>query len=98
MKRRKPADGLTVGLNIRRIRSEKSMTQQQCGVEAGISQQHLAVIEAGSDLKVSTLISIARALDVEPETLLGNAALVIKPDTLSGEAALVGVVANITCL
>lgn len=73
MKRRQPADDLMVGLNIRRIRNQKRMTQQQCGCEAGISQQHLAIIEAGSDLKVSTLLAIARALDVQPETLLQTA-------------------------
>ena len=52
-----------LGKNIRKIRKEKSFTQEKLYLESGISRSHIAMIEAGKrDITISALFKISRAL------------------------------------
>lgn len=54
-----------LGKNIRKIRKEKSFTQEKLYLESGISRSHIAMIEAGKrDVTISSLFKISRALNV----------------------------------
>lgn len=56
-----------VAVELRRAREEKGLTQRELSAKVGIPQSHLSKIEAGLvDLKSSSLIEIARALELEP--------------------------------
>lgn len=49
---------------LRTIRKKKSMTQIELARQVGLPQSHISAIEQGKkDLRVSTLIQIARILD-----------------------------------
>ena len=51
--------------NLRKIRTEKGLTQEYISLESGISRSHIAMIEAGKrDVTISTLFKISRALNV----------------------------------
>jgi len=51
---------------IKAGRIAKNLTQRELGERVGIPQSHLSKIEKGSvDLKLSSLVEIARALDLE---------------------------------
>ncbi|GAB5416056.1 MAG: hypothetical protein Crog2KO_01560 [Crocinitomicaceae bacterium] len=51
--------------NIRRIRLEKDLTQEELAEGAGISQVQIARIEAGRiNTSISTVVAIAKALGV----------------------------------
>jgi transcriptional regulator with XRE-family HTH domain len=53
------------GKNVRRIRIEISMTQEQLADESGISQVQVARIESGKlNTSISTVSAIASALKV----------------------------------
>ena len=54
-----------LGENLRKIRTEKGLTQEYISLESGISRSHIAMIEAGKrDVTISTLFKISRALNV----------------------------------
>ena len=54
-----------LGKNIRKIRTEKHITQESLSLEANVSRSHIAMIEAGKrDITISTLFQISRALNV----------------------------------
>ena len=51
--------------NLRRLRLERSLTQEQLSLESGVMQSHLSEIEAGKrNATVDLIGSIARALGV----------------------------------
>lgn len=53
-----------LGENLRKIRTEKGLTQEYISLESGISRSHIAMIEAGKrDVTISTLFKISRALN-----------------------------------
>lgn len=53
------------GKNVRRIRIEKGMTQEELSEEAEISQVQVARIESGKlNTSISTVSAIAKALNV----------------------------------
>ncbi|MBN9344227.1 MAG: hypothetical protein BGO76_08545 [Caedibacter sp. 38-128] len=53
-------------IELREIRKKKSMTQIELARHVGLPQSHISAIEQGKiDLRVSTLIQIARILDHE---------------------------------
>jgi transcriptional regulator with XRE-family HTH domain len=55
-----------LGENIKRIRLEHKMTQEQVFLESSISRSHIAMIEAGKrDVSVSSLFKLSRALNVD---------------------------------
>lgn len=52
--------------SIREARIAKALTQKELGQRAGLPQSHISKIEKGAvDLKLSSLVEIARALDLE---------------------------------
>jgi transcriptional regulator with XRE-family HTH domain len=52
---------------LRAARERKGISQRQVGRMAGIPQGHISKIEAGAvDLRVSSLIELARSVDLEP--------------------------------
>ena len=54
-----------LGEHIRRIRRDKSLTQEYISLESGISRSHIAMIESGKrDVTVTVLFKISRALNV----------------------------------
>ncbi|AIL13857.1 hypothetical protein IM40_10865 (plasmid) [Candidatus Paracaedimonas acanthamoebae] len=53
-------------IELREIRKKKGMTQIELARQVGLPQSHISAIEQGKiDLRVSTLIQIARILDHE---------------------------------
>lgn len=54
-----------LGLNIRKLRIQKGLTQENLSLESTISRSHIAMIEAGTrDVTVNGLFKISRALKV----------------------------------
>lgn len=51
---------------LKRAREAKTLSQRALGERVGVPQSHLSKVEAGTvDIRVSSLIQIARALDLE---------------------------------
>ena len=62
---------LEVGLPIRRLRTNKSMSQDQLGRALGITFQQIQKYERGTNrISASMLVRAAKALDVQPADLL----------------------------
>ena len=60
-----------LGLKIRQLRRQKSMTQEQLAEMAGISPSFLGHIERGTRVaSVDTLVALCNALEVTPNYLL----------------------------
>lgn len=60
-----------VGENVRRIRAERGLTQEQLSEKSGFTQQYLSDLERGlRNPTVVTLFEIATALGTEPIELL----------------------------
>ena len=54
-----------LGLNIRKLRIQKGLTQENLSLESTISGSHIAMIAAGKrDVTVNGLFKISRALKV----------------------------------
>lgn len=52
---------------LKKARKEKGLTQVELGRKMGLPQSHISKIEAGKvDLQVSSLLEMARLLDLEP--------------------------------
>lgn len=52
--------------NLRDARIRKGFSQRELSARSGIPQSHISKIESGSvDLRVSSLIALARVLDLE---------------------------------
>lgn len=55
---------------LKAARKEKALSQRELGRESGVPQSHISKIEAGAvDLQLSSLLEIARALDLEVLTV-----------------------------
>lgn len=53
-----------LGINIRKIRQQKKMTQEDLSLESTVSRSHIAMIEVGKrDITISALFKISRALN-----------------------------------
>lgn len=65
---------VVVGRNIRQERSRRGWTQEMLAQEAGMHLVEVGRIERGQrDVRVSTIVKVARGLGVEPGTLLRGA-------------------------
>ncbi len=65
-----------VGLNLARLRSEKSLTQEAFSEKSGMTQGYISDVENGRrNPTVMTLHQIAEALDVHASELLRPAAV-----------------------
>ena len=75
-------DYTDLGLQIRRLRKEKKMTQAQLAREIGISAPYLGLIETGRRIaSLETFVRICNALQAEPGFLL-SASLTRKENPL----------------
>lgn len=55
-----------IAARVREARLAKALTQKELGLRVGLPQSHISKIEKGTvDLKLSSLVEIARALDLE---------------------------------
>ena len=55
-----------IAASIKEARTAKGFTQKQLGERVGLPQSHISKIEGGNvDLQISSLVEIARALDLE---------------------------------
>jgi transcriptional regulator with XRE-family HTH domain len=55
-----------IAKTLREARESKGLSQRALGNRAGVPQGHISRIEAGAiDLRLSSLIGLARALDLE---------------------------------
>jgi len=60
--------------NLRRARDAKAWSQRELSAKAGMTQAHISRIERGDvDLRLSTLLELARLLDLEPVLVPRNA-------------------------
>ncbi len=73
---------VALGLRVRALRSEQRLTRKQLSQVARISERHLANLEGGTgNVSVLILLELAKALDITPAQLLGEAALERKTTT-----------------
>lgn len=64
-------DQIAAGRVIRKMRTQKHMTQELLSGFAGIARSHLSMIENGSkQANVETLWRIAQALEIKPSQLV----------------------------
>ena len=55
-----------IARELRKAREEKGLSQRELGRKAGVPQGHISKIEnCAVDLRVSSLVALARALDLE---------------------------------
>ncbi|MEV7014045.1 helix-turn-helix transcriptional regulator [Streptosporangium sp. NPDC051022] len=67
-------DGSTIGIQLKRIRKVRSLTQEELAERAGLSRDIVAKLEQGQrkSARVTTLIRLANALDVDLSELTGK--------------------------
>lgn len=59
------------GKNLRRIRSQRKISQEALGLDAGLTKNHIGMIERGElNVSLSTIKVIADTLKLEPKILL----------------------------
>jgi len=60
-----------VARNLRRIRGERSLTQEELGFRAEVNRSYISDLERGKySASVEMLDKLARALNVDPATFL----------------------------
>lgn len=65
------AVSIKIGKNIRKIRENTELTQEQLAHEAGLNRAYVGYIERGErNPSTDTLVKIAKALKVPPKDLL----------------------------
>jgi transcriptional regulator with XRE-family HTH domain len=63
---------LAFGRTLRRIRRERDLSQEALAARAGFHPNHISDIErANKDPRLTTVLQLARALDLSPEDLIG---------------------------
>ncbi|HZR34085.1 MAG TPA: helix-turn-helix transcriptional regulator [Nevskia sp.] len=68
---RKPQLRQIFGTNLRRERLKLKMAQEKLAQEAGLTQTYISQLESAEfSASLDTIEKIARALDVDPSTLL----------------------------
>lgn len=69
---RTPPDHLVLfGRLVRRVRRERDMSQEALGRAAGLDGKHVSEIErANRDVRFTTLLQLAKGLDLRPGELL----------------------------
>jgi transcriptional regulator with XRE-family HTH domain len=65
-----PTPAETFAANLRRLRLERGLTQEQLGLDAGMTMADIGAIETqGREPRVTTIAKLAAALDVDPGEL-----------------------------
>ena len=71
MRRGRSPQLVAFGRFLRRARWDREMSQEELGGAAGVGAKHLSEIErANRDPRLTTLLKIARALDLQGDELL----------------------------
>ena len=65
-----------IGLAIKRAREAKKLTQAQLGEKIGVQRARICSIEKGTNLRLSTLRKIFKALGLEVDLDIKNMAVV----------------------
>lgn len=76
-----------IGENIKKKRVKKGWTQEELGLEIGLTRMKVSRIEKGYNITLTTLLKLALALDVKPENI-------IKVNFISKKEDLEGLVEN----
>ena len=64
----------TIGENVKRLRDALGLTQVELAARVGVSQSMIAMIERGKRIpSVHALVTLAQALEVSVDALLGAA-------------------------
>ena len=59
-----------IGQNVRSTRKAQGVSQEALADKAGIDRSHMGFIERGKkDIRISTLVKVAGALNVDPAKL-----------------------------
>ncbi|WP_437732103.1 helix-turn-helix domain-containing protein [Sorangium sp. So ce1335] len=67
---------LYIAANLRRLRQQRGITQEQLAEAAGIELRTMQAIEVGrQNMSLGTLVRLANALDVSPGVLLRSATM-----------------------
>jgi len=63
-----------IGLNIKKLRKDKDLTQESLAEAADLSEKHLSAVENGrlENVSIGYLIDIATALGTDYKVLLEN--------------------------
>lgn len=62
-----------LGANVRRLRLAHELTQEELAAACDLHPTEIGRIERGErDLRLSTVVRVARGLDVAPETLFSS--------------------------
>ncbi|MDN3647444.1 helix-turn-helix transcriptional regulator [Reinekea marina] len=65
--------------NLREARVRKGFSQRELSARSGVPQSHISKIESGGvDIRVSSLITLARALDLELFVVPKKSVLAVK--------------------
>jgi transcriptional regulator with XRE-family HTH domain len=76
-----------LGQNVRAARQRRHLTQAKLARAAGLSKAGLSLIERGvRETTIATLLSLARALEVAPELLLGGVVWKPRPSACASPA------------
>jgi predicted transcriptional regulator len=74
-----------LGLNLRMARERLAQSQRELAARAGFQQPQIARAEKGADIRLSTLIEIARALGLEvqlvPQAIVSTVQALSRSDT-----------------
>ena len=74
--------------NLREARQRKGISQRELSAKSGIPQSHISKIESGAvDLRVSSLVALARVLDLELELVPKKTVPAIKSIVRSSTSA-----------
>ena len=75
--------GKTIGKRIKALRRKRGLTQEELARRAGMRQGMISRIESGQadEVETSTLIALAKGLEVSTDWLLG-----LTPDTADEKA------------
>lgn len=66
------------GAVLKALRTERKMTQEQLALEAGLQRKHISLLELGTMApSLATALRLAKALNVEPGSLVSLVALKI---------------------
>ena len=69
-----------VGRNVRRLRLERGLTQEQFAERSGFTQQYISDLERGRrNPTVVSLLELAQALEATPVTLISPDDVVAQP-------------------
>ena len=74
--------------SLREARQRKGFSQRELSAKSGVPQSHISKIESGAvDLRVSSLIALARVLDLELELVPKKTVLAVKSIVRSSTSA-----------